>query len=117
MGGLGVVGFWAGGSWGGHRGSGVVIILYLIMYWKNVRKWLLLMINRIICPDGAVNEQFLAGKLKFFEKLSEKSKFFKNVFEKIEIFRKLTWKKSTFLGNCLMKSKFLGNLPGKQKFF
>src|SRR6218665_593800 len=56
--------FWAGGSCGGRRegrrgslGSltGREILLYLIMYRKYVRKWLLLKRNRIIWPEVAVN--------------------------------------------------------------
>jgi len=45
------------GSWTGREK-----LLYLIMYRKNVRKWLLLKRNRIICPVVALNEQFLPGK-------------------------------------------------------
>ena len=63
------------------------MLLYLIMYRKYVRKWRLLKRNRIICPEVAVNEQFLPGKSNFF-KLPEKSKFFENLPEKIEIFQK-----------------------------
>src|SRR6218665_3640288 len=48
----------AGGSlesWTGRE-----ILLYLIMYRKYVRKWLLLKRNRIICTEVAVNGQFFA---------------------------------------------------------
>src|SRR6218665_2240362 len=48
----------AGGSlesWTGRE-----ILLYLIMYRKYFRKWLLLKRNRIICPEVAVNGEFLA---------------------------------------------------------
>src|SRR6218665_381521 len=83
--------FWEGGH-GGVAGLvvGVVdgpgreILLYLIMYWKYVRKWLLLIRNRIICPEVAVNEQFFAWKIKLINCL-KKSKFFKNLPGKIEI--------------------------------
>src|SRR6218665_2249451 len=48
-------------SWMGRE-----ILLYLIMYRKYVRKWLLLKRNRIICPEVAVNGQFFAWKIEFF---------------------------------------------------
>ena len=78
--------FWAGGH-GGHRGSWTGRkILYLIMYRKYVRKWWLLKRNRIICPEIALNSQFLPGKSKLFVKLPKK----------IEIFRKFTLKNRIF---------------------
>jgi len=40
--------------------------------------------NRIICPEVAVNDQFLPGKSKFIVKLPEKSKFFENLNGKID---------------------------------
>ena len=55
--------------------DGREIVLYLIMYRKHVRKWRLLKRNRIICPEVAVNEQFLPGKTNFF-KLPEKIEMF-----------------------------------------
>ena len=70
---MGVVGRIAGGSLGSWTGRE---ILYLIMYRKYVRKWLLLKINRIICPDVAVNEQFLPGKSKFGLNCLKESKSF-----------------------------------------
>src|SRR6218665_506276 len=60
------------GSHGGLQGgsleswTGREILLYLIMYRKYVRKWLLLRRNRIICPGVAVNGQFFALKIEFF---------------------------------------------------
>src|SRR6218665_1712693 len=70
--------FWAGGRREGRRGAleswTGSEILYLIMYRKYVRKWLLLKRNRIICPEVAVNEQFFAWKTEFFNCL-KKSKF------------------------------------------
>ena len=54
----------AGGSWTGRK-----ILLYVMMYRKYVRKWLLLKKNRIICPEIAVNSQFLPGKSIFFRNL------------------------------------------------
>ena len=51
----------AGGRRGVVDGSWNIIISY-IMYWKYVRKWWLLKRYRIICPEVAVNEQFLPGK-------------------------------------------------------
>jgi len=42
--------------------------------------------NRTICPEVAVHEQFLPGKLKFLKKLAEKSKFFKNLPGKSKFF-------------------------------
>ena len=53
----------AGGSlasWTGRE-----IVLYLIMYRKYVRKWLLLKRNKIIWPEVAVNVNFLAWKINF----------------------------------------------------
>src|SRR6218665_1128713 len=59
--------FWAGGRREGRRGSLESWtgreILYLIMYRKYVRKWLLLKRNRIIWPEVAVNGQFFAWKI------------------------------------------------------
>src|SRR6218665_3785482 len=49
------------GSWTGRE-----ILLYLIMYRKYVRKWLLLKRNGIICPEVAVNGQFFPWKIEFF---------------------------------------------------
>ena len=77
------------GSWMGRE-----ILLYLVMYRKYVRKWWLLKRNRMICPEVAVNEQFLAGK----------SKFFLNMSEKIEIFRKFAWK-NRFFGEIVWKNR------------
>ena len=65
--------FWAGGSWGVAVESwttGHEILSYLIMYRKYVRKWCLLKGNIIICPEVAVNDQFLPGKSKFFLKFA-----------------------------------------------
>src|SRR6218665_3435509 len=87
VGGLDPQDFGQRGSWGGRMGvaGGVVgawtgrkILLYLIMYRKYVRKWLLLKRNRIFCPEIAVNGQFFALKIKFFE-LLEKIKIFGNL--------------------------------------
>ena len=66
--------FWAGGRGGSQggswrRGRVVKYILYLIMNRKYVRKWWLLQRNRIICPEIAVNSQFLPGKSIFFGNL------------------------------------------------
>ena len=81
VGGLDPQDFGQRGSWGGRMGvaGGVVgawtgrkILLYLIMYRKYVRKWLLLKRNRIICQEIAVNGQFFAWKIEFFE-LPEKN--------------------------------------------
>src|SRR6218665_2546359 len=46
--------------------TGCEILLYLIIYRKYVRKWLLLKRNRIIWPEVAVNGQFFAWKIEFF---------------------------------------------------
>src|SRR6218665_1343871 len=43
----------------------------LLMYMTYVRKWLLLQINRIICPEVAVNGQFFAWKIEFFNCLKK----------------------------------------------
>src|SRR6218665_2473277 len=55
----GVAGRVAGRGAGGSLESwtGREILLYLIMYRKYVRKWLLLKRNKIICPEVAVNGQ------------------------------------------------------------
>jgi len=42
--------------------------------------------NRIICPEVAVNGQFLPGKSIFFKNCLKKSKFFGNLLGKIKIF-------------------------------
>src|SRR6218665_1241647 len=55
-----VAGRVAGGSLTGRE-----ILLYLIMYRKYVRKWLLLKRNRIIWPEVTVNRHFLLGKSIF----------------------------------------------------
>ena len=55
------------------------------MYRKYVRKCWLLKRNRIICPEVAVNEQFLLGKSNLF---------------------KIAWKNRNFLWNCLKKIEF-----------
>src|SRR6218665_2586473 len=64
--------FWAGGRREGCRwvvgvvdGSGREILLYLIMYRKYVRKWLLLKRKRIIWPEVALNGNFWLGKSIF----------------------------------------------------
>ena len=67
-----VAGRVAGGSLGSWTGR--EILLYLIMYRKYVPEWLLLKINRIICPKVAVNGHFLLGKSNIFNCL-KKSKF------------------------------------------
>ena len=61
------------GSQGGSLESwtGREILLYLIMYRKYVRKWLLLKRNRIICEEVAVNGQFFAWKIDFFNCLKK----------------------------------------------
>src|SRR6218665_145310 len=59
-----VAGRVAGGSlesWTGRE-----MLLYLIMYRKYVRKWLLLKRDRIICTEVAVNGHFFAWKIEFF---------------------------------------------------
>ena len=90
------------GEVGGRRGSltGGKILLYLIMYtlyrkYMYVRKWWLLKRNRIICPEIAVNDQFLPGKFNFFVKLPEKSKCVENLPGQI-LCVKLAEKKSNF---------------------
>jgi len=80
--------------------DGREILLYLIMYRKYVRKWRLLKRNRIICPEVAVNEQFLPGKSNGFLNCLRKSKFFKTLVklpEKIEISLKCARKIEIFL--------------------
>jgi len=52
--------------------------------------------NRKICPEVAVNEQFLPGKSKLCLNCLKKSTFFKI---------------------CLKKLKFFTNLPGKIEIF
>src|SRR6218665_1335578 len=69
---VGVGGRASGGSLGSWTGR--EILLYLIMYRKYVRKWLLLKRNRIIWPEVAVNGHFFAWKINFFNCL-KKSKF------------------------------------------
>ena len=55
------------------------------MHRKYVRKWWLLKRNRIICPEVAVNGQFLPGKSTLLVKLPEKPKCFVNLPGKIKI--------------------------------
>src|SRR6218665_1618208 len=62
----------------------LLYLIYLIMYRKYVRKWLLLKRNRIICPEVAVNRHFFAWKIKFFQ-LPEKIKIFGNLPAKLDI--------------------------------
>src|SRR6218665_2303640 len=91
--GRGVTGWAAEGSlesWAGRE-----ILLYLIMYRKYARKWLLLKRNRIISPEVAVNGQFFAWKIEFFNCL----------------------KKSKFSEICLQNSIFFCKLPEKIEFF
>ena len=110
--GRGVVGGVAGGSWTGRK-----ILLYLIMHRKYVRKWWLLKINRIICPEIAVNSQFLPGKSIFFGNLPLKlGILYKITFKKMEIFRKFALKNRFFVKLPETKSKFLGNFPRKSIF-
>src|SRR6218665_3451102 len=63
--------FWAGGRKEGRRGSleswtGREILIYLIMYWKYVRKWLLLKINKIILSRGSFKWKTFCLKIEFF---------------------------------------------------
>src|SRR6218665_3726718 len=76
------------------------------MYRKYVRKWLLLKRNRIICPEVAVNGQFFALKIEFFNclknpnfrKFACKTRYsFVKLPEKIEIFRKFACRNGNFL--------------------
>jgi len=100
----------AGGSWTGRE-----ILLYLIMYRKYAWKWWLLKGYRVICPEVAVNGQFLAEKSKKFklpEKIEifqkfawKKLEFLENLPEKIEIFRKFAWKKSKFCCEIAWKNR------------
>ena len=66
---------------GGRIGSRE-ILLYLIMYRRFIRNWLLFKRNRVICPEVAVNGQFLPGKSNIFVKLPEKNRFFLKLSEK-----------------------------------
>src|SRR6218665_2724707 len=99
-----VAGRVAGGSlesWTGRE-----ILLYLIMYTKYVRKWLLLKRNRIIWPEVAVNGQFFAWKIDDFfyclknqnsRKFACKTRYsFVKLPEKIEIFRKFACRNRIF---------------------
>src|SRR6218665_2366272 len=76
------------------------------MYRKYDRKWLLLKRNRIICPEVAVNGQFVEKsnffnclkKIKNFRKFACKTLYsFLNLLEKIEIFRKFACRNRFFL--------------------
>src|SRR6218665_2089190 len=82
------------------------ILLYLIMYTKYVRKWLLLKRNRIIWLEVAVNGQFFAWKIddffyclknQNFRKFACKTRYsFVKLLEKIEIFRKFACRNRIF---------------------
>ena len=115
-----------GGSQGVVDGSwtGLEILLYLIMYRKYVWKWW----NRIICPEVAVNEQFLpdfAWKIEFFFKITWKIEIFwkfawkieifENFYGKIETFKKFAWKNRNFSKICLEKLKFIWEIAWKIK--
>src|SRR6218665_818121 len=92
------------------------------MYRKYVRKWRLLKRNRIICPEVAVNEQFLPGKSNFIiftekiENLPEKIEIFLKFAWKNQTFQKFAWKNRNLSQICLKKSKFFKNMPGKSIF-
>src|SRR6218665_1482775 len=66
--------------------TGREILLYL--YRKYVRKWLLLKRYIIICPEVAVNGQFFAWKVEFFNCL-KKSKFSEICLENSIFFSKI----------------------------
>src|SRR6218665_3227547 len=88
------------------------------MYRNYVQKWRLLKRNRIICPEIAVNGQFLTGKLNFFLNCLKKSKFFGNLIEKIRIVFKFAWKNRNLSQNLPVKIKiFAKNVPVKIKIF
>src|SRR6218665_667425 len=53
------------------------------MYREYVRKWWLLKTNRIICPEVAVNGQFLPGKLKFLLKLPDKIEILRKFYDSV----------------------------------
>ena len=67
------------------------------MYRKYVRKWQLLKRNRIICPEIAVNSQFLPGKIDIFSEICDK---------KSEFSIKLPKKPRNFSQICPEKSIF-----------
>src|SRR6218665_130333 len=87
------------------------------MYRNYVQKWRLLKRNRIICPEIAVNGQFLTGKLNFFLNCLKKSKFFGNLIEKIRIVFKFAWKNRNFSKICLEKPKFITKFACKNQNF
>ena len=94
------------------------------MYRKYVRKWWLLERNRLICPEAAVNGQFLPMKSNYFSENAWKNLSFSEIclekskiFCEIKIFRKFAWKNQFFWWNCLKKTKFVRNLPGRNDFF
>ena len=93
------------------QGGREILYMYLIMHRKYVRKWWLLKRNRIIliCPEVAVNGQFLSGKSKFYLKLPEKNRNFSEICLENQTFLESAWK------NRILK--FLGNLPGKIEFY
>src|SRR6218665_2612721 len=64
-----ILGRWVAGRVAGvslESWTGREMLLYLIMYRKYVRKWLLLKRNRIICPEVAVNGQFFCLENRIF---------------------------------------------------
>src|SRR6218665_2319296 len=76
--------FWAGVV--GGRRTGREILLYLIIYRKDVRKWRLLKRNRIICLEVAVNERYFCLENRISFKIARKKlKLFKTLPGKIEI--------------------------------
>src|SRR6218665_1543712 len=93
-----------GGSWTGRE-----ILFYLIKYRKYMyiySKVVTLKRNRKICPEVAINEQFLPGKSKLFLNCLKKSNIFENLMKKSKFFKNMPGKIDIFL-----------NLPGKSKFF
>ena len=83
------------------------------LYRKYVRKWVLLKRNRIICPEVAVNDQFLPGKSKFLGNCQKKLKFFKNLPVRNGIFCVKLPEKIEF---CMAKWKFFDQDPRPPDF-
>jgi len=86
-------------------GSWNIIISHHLAYRKYVPKWWRLNRNRIICPDVAVNGQFLPGKSDFFS-IAWKILIIRKFAWKNRIFLKIAWKNRHFLKICLEKSIF-----------
>ena len=105
--------FWTGESWGSWTGR--EILLYVIMYWKYVRKRWLLERNRIILHRSSCKWPIFAWKIEFLVKLLEKLKFFENLPAKVEIF--YTRINDPQISNQIDAAKSMGKIMNRNSRF